>query len=283
MEVTKQKIRCAAAEDPSYPCKHHREEQVSQLPGEEVTAACLEVPVPRCHWGKSWVQPDTGVPWAGEGAAGGTPRAAVTYPGSGRAGQRAGQCVWPGLCSQLPCHYVPAQPCLTEQKSGPCSAPVGKGLRGEHQLHVYMYPNMYPAQVPRGGGLFPKCHQLKASKGPALTLGTLSAPKGVALGRASAPQGSKPRVDTVLGLAPANTEGHRATPRHLADQQPQTLAKGPHTRTTHVPHAGCRGNGGVLSTWEMGLDITKANSWALPAAWAGAGASQFESTGVLVL
>lgn len=38
MEVTKQKMRCAAAEDPSYPCKHHGEGQVSQLPGEEVTA-----------------------------------------------------------------------------------------------------------------------------------------------------------------------------------------------------------------------------------------------------
>lgn len=43
MEVTKQKMRCAAAEDPSYPCKHHGEEQVSQLPGEEVTAACQGV------------------------------------------------------------------------------------------------------------------------------------------------------------------------------------------------------------------------------------------------
>lgn len=43
MEVTKQKMRCAAAEDPSYPCKHHGEEQVSQLPGEEVTTACWGV------------------------------------------------------------------------------------------------------------------------------------------------------------------------------------------------------------------------------------------------
>lgn len=33
MEVTKQKMRCAAAKDPSYPCKHHGEGQVSQLPG----------------------------------------------------------------------------------------------------------------------------------------------------------------------------------------------------------------------------------------------------------
>lgn len=49
MEVTKQKMRCAAAEDPSYPCKHHREGQVSQLPGEEVTAACWGVSLLRCH------------------------------------------------------------------------------------------------------------------------------------------------------------------------------------------------------------------------------------------
>lgn len=82
MEVTKQKMRCAAAEDPSYPCKHHGEEQVSQLPGEEVTTACRGVSPPHYHWGKSWMEPDMGVPWAGEGADGGTPWAAAT-PGLG--------------------------------------------------------------------------------------------------------------------------------------------------------------------------------------------------------
>lgn len=39
MEVTKQKMRCAVAEDPCYPCKHPGEGRVSQLRGEEVTAA----------------------------------------------------------------------------------------------------------------------------------------------------------------------------------------------------------------------------------------------------
>lgn len=62
MEVTKQKMRCAAAEDPSYPCKHHREGQVSQLPGEEVIVACWG-PSPRhCQQGRPRVEPDAGVP-----------------------------------------------------------------------------------------------------------------------------------------------------------------------------------------------------------------------------
>lgn len=33
MEVTKQKMRCAAAEDPCYPCKHRGEGRVSQRLG----------------------------------------------------------------------------------------------------------------------------------------------------------------------------------------------------------------------------------------------------------
>lgn len=68
MEVTKQKMRCAAAEDPSYPCKHHREGQVSQLPGEEVTAACRGASPPHCRRGRPWMEPDAGVPGAGEGS-----------------------------------------------------------------------------------------------------------------------------------------------------------------------------------------------------------------------
>lgn len=82
MEVTKQKMRCAAAEDPSYPCKHHGEEQVSQLPGEEVTAACWVVSSPRCHRGKSQMEPDVGSHGQVRGQKVGPPRAAAT-PGLG--------------------------------------------------------------------------------------------------------------------------------------------------------------------------------------------------------
>jgi len=68
MEVTKQKMRCAAAEDPSYPCKHHGEGQVSQLPGEEVTTACQGAsPLPCCR-GRARMEPDAGVSWPGEGS-----------------------------------------------------------------------------------------------------------------------------------------------------------------------------------------------------------------------
>lgn len=108
MEVTKQKMRCAAAEDPSYPCKHHGEGQVSPLPGEEVIVACWGASLPTLPAGQTPGGAGCGgPPGRVEGGDGGTPRA-VANLGAPRAGQRAGQRVWPGLRSQLPCHYAPA-------------------------------------------------------------------------------------------------------------------------------------------------------------------------------
>lgn len=89
----------------------------------------------------------------------GSPWAAAN-PGVLRADQRARQCVWPGPCSQLPCHYVPAQPWLTEQKSGPHSAPTGIGVPAGAPSYTsaHMYPHMHPTHSPPGGHSFPEPH-----------------------------------------------------------------------------------------------------------------------------
>lgn len=158
MEVTKQKMRCAAAKDPSYPCKHHGEGQVSQLPGEEVTAACRGASSRPIAAGTDRGRSRT------RGAGAGTPRAAADLAVA-RAGRPAGQCVWPGPRAQLPCHYVPAQSWLTEQKSGPRSAPAGNGVGGSWRdplgapSHACVYSYTTQHTSPPGGHAFPECHQ----------------------------------------------------------------------------------------------------------------------------
>lgn len=162
--------------------------------------------------------------------------------------------MWPGLWSQLPCHYVPAQPWLTEQKSGLCSAPVGNGVRGapgSTQLHVYMYPNMYPAHDPRAEGLFSKYHHpghlslaacpslaclcgpnlrhqrdLHSSWGPSQSTRELPW-RGLLLPREVSPG------QTQSGACLSKhwgSQGHSQTP---CRSNPKHCTKGPHTRTKH--------------------------------------------------
>lgn len=233
MEVTKQKMRCAAAEDPSYPCKHHGEEQVSQLPGEEVTAACWGVSSPRCHRGKSQMEPDMGSHGQVRGQKVGPPGQQLPQVWEGRPASWAVRVAGPLLTITMSLCAGTAVANRAEKRPLPSArGERGGGPPGSTQLHVYLYPNGHPAHAPMGGSLFPKDHHpgdlslgacpslacLCSPKGPALTLGTLSVPKGAALERASAPQGGKPRAHTVLGLTSANTEGRRTAPRDLADQ-----------------------------------------------------------------
>lgn len=297
MEVTKQKMRCAAAEDPSYPCKHHGEEQVSQLPGEEVTTACWGVsPLITTGTSPGWSQT-----WGSHGRVRGQmvgpPLPRQQLPQVWRAGQLAGQCVWPGLCSQLPCHYVPAQPWLTEQKSGPCSAPVGnrvRGVPGSTQLHVYMYP----AHDPRGGGLFPKYHHpghLSQGAHPSLTClhgsklrhqRTLHSPWGLSQSTRELPwrglllpREVRPGQTWSWGLPEQTLSAAGLLPETLQISNPKHWAKGPHTRTKCGAQQdaegieGCRAHGklrvgchqGKLSSSPlMGPTCCLCRSWSLP-------------------
>lgn len=113
MEVTKQKMRCAAAEDPCYPCKHEGEGRVSQLRGEEVTAASPGGGAPGIAagcWGRADIRP--------RGGHGGVP----VKLGAGElhhACGRARLAITMSLCAGT------AVPNGAEKR--PCRAPVGNG------------------------------------------------------------------------------------------------------------------------------------------------------------
>lgn len=154
MEVTKQKMRCAAAEDPSYPCKHHEEGQVSQLPGKEVTAACRGAsPYIATGADPGWSQMQ-GSPGQVRGADGGTPWAAANrgtarvWPVS-RAVRVAGPplAITMSLCAgtAVPNGAEKQPPLGTRGERG--EGALG-GAHGSTQLHVCMHPYMYPTHVP---------------------------------------------------------------------------------------------------------------------------------------
>lgn len=203
MEVTKQKMRCAAAEDPSYPCKQHgEEEQVSQLPGEEVTRACQGF-LPSIATG-------AGPGWSRTRGSRGQVRGRMVRP----PGQQLPQ-AWEGWPASWAVRV--AGPVLTITMSL-CAATaaangaerrpllstrgeLGEGAQGAPRYSCTCTLTGTQHSSP-GWGSLPKCHHpgdlsLGAPQprlpfwplGTALTLGTLSVPKGAALERASAPQG----------------------------------------------------------------------------------------------